>query len=182
MPDIRAVPKKANYYRDYRGDTLLKHAAWQYMFGGILRAIFGVYSPAKYWNRDLEEKLRQELTAEDKVYEEKMQYGIFSYAVTRNTVVRGIVWKHGQKPKQLKFSVANQPRFFLMKGKIFYVRVNCLEEKHHVDIEFQPSYKWGYPDPTVITAPLSTLQRLLQGGYVKRIADHKLWKLKKSEL
>lgn len=129
MPLIQSHPNRANYYKKYFTHPLIRRACWQFMFGGFLRAVFGVYSPSSLWNRREEQELMEDLKESYLRSKEEGSYGLWSLQVTRNFVFSGKPWKN-ERPAKGRSII-----FPVMKGMIFETRIDRTGSYVKVDME-----------------------------------------------
>lgn len=137
IPDIAKIPNRANYYKNSFTNGQLRRHAWQYMFGGIFRAIFGIYAPTKYWRPELEKDVEEGLRQYYGKSKKSGDYGLYSFVVKKALYFTGIPWRNGQPP--LKRSRVRKSHFILKRDSIIEVRINKLDyETPRIDIELKP--------------------------------------------
>lgn len=134
------------YQQHFQSAWLQRHA-FQFMFGGILRGVFGLLSPHRYWDRFLEKELTELLKATYELSKARQSYGLYelktrSYG-TRFIRFHGVLWKNGACPNPLRLN----PRvplsrvripleaFKILRSRCLHVRIDRLIKKS-ADLEF----------------------------------------------
>lgn len=193
MPQVFLQPNNANYYKHTHDHALYRRSVWQYMFGGLMRAIFGIYSNSRYWEPEMEKALMAHMKAEYLESKKRRIYGIYFFTVATSCTIAGKLWPHGQRH-------LNRPpgihRFWLRKGGVLCARINRLETKRNasiahptghskgrVDIEFQPICIPPFPilGVSTVSIPYVQFERMLKRNLLRRLPDDgKIYKIRAS--
>lgn len=174
VPNIKDNPNQANYYGRLFPSKFYQKGAFQYMFGGLLRAIFGVFSPYKFWDREQEILLKEDLSSDYFTTKRKHTYGIYTFKVSRSVHTLGVHWPHGQRPPKftanwLKRGSPKKTGWTIPKNQHVYVRVNTLDYSLPViDIEF---YAKRTRSNEVISVSKDDFNRIMKVGKLVRRAD-----------
>lgn len=179
-PFVTINPRQANYYRRVFDMALFRRAVWQYMFGGILRSIFGIYSHSKYWDRKLEEDLAERMKKDYEESKRKGDYGIYTLQLRKATSFYGHLWINGQPPKPGK---QKKKALYAKRGGIVYarvVKVASMTYGGYVDIEFKPVGRtWvgrvRILENTILRMPYSIFKWQVKNGNFKRMNDGKIY-------
>lgn len=172
VPNLFTQPTKANYYRHLYSRGLYRRACWQYMFGGILRSIFGIYVSSRYWDRDVERKLMETLRDDYLETKREMSYGLYNYRSERKLRLYGARWKGG--PPETK---AGLKTYYLGKGAEICCRINALDtHRPMVDFECRPK---KFEENVVLRIPYKTYLALMRIQAIKPIEDKEIYALKR---
>lgn len=169
IPKISSQPARANYYRRTFDSAMFRRQVFQFMFGGILRAIFGIYARSKYWDVTREKNLQEEIKKEYLETKRKGLYGIYCFEVRVPFRLSLHTWPHGQpRDKVREHSQA------FGRGARFYARVDRLKGKPRVDLE----YSNDKLECEVGTISFKKFTQLLKGNYLRKLNDDgKIFKL-----
>lgn len=174
VPGVMKNPNQANYYRRLFTSKFYQKGVFQYMFGGILRAIFGVFSPYQYWDREREKDLHEDLKESYIQSKRTHAYGIYTFQVNRTVQTNGVKWNQGVRPPHfegswVKRGSQKKARFSILKGSYVYVRVNKLDWDRPVfDIEY---YSFKTKAAEVVSVDLNTFRYIMRAGKFIRQAD-----------
>ncbi len=145
------------------------------MFGGILRAIFGIYSPTKYWDTELEKDVEEGIRQYYGKSKASEDYGIYSYKCLKAFTLCGMAWHHGQPAKPFKQRKKN---ILVKKNNIMEIRINKLDTvKPRVDIELcLGNFREG--ETRTYTVDWELFQWWIKQRRIKRIQEGKIYELK----
>lgn len=139
-PNLKAHPNNANYYHKTFNNALYRRHCWQYMFAGLLRSMFGIYCPSRYWNKELETSLSEHIR--DQYIDQKRRgvYGIYNFRTRKAFCIRGRRWYAHAHPPETPYPFR---KFIFYKNADLCIRINRLDwEKGCVDIEGR-DHKYG---------------------------------------
>jgi hypothetical protein len=173
-----AVRHSVNYAKLYKKcfrSDWFQTFSWQYMFGGLLRGVFGIKSPHRYWDREIEASLQAELKSDYETSKAEKTYGVYAFRVAKqaptNTIC-GKEWLYGQPPYVLEDGRRNASQkargrsFSLRRGTVVYVRLNRLDRSRdypdgYADFEF---HRYRSRTVAVVTCRYKQFARLLHQG------------------
>lgn len=158
-----------NYQNTFR-NALYRRFVWQHAFGGLFRAIFGIYEPGKYWNRDLERAITED--ERDSYVKDKKAglYGIYQFQLREGLRLKGLLWRHDQPPR----TPYKRASVYVHKNTVIYCRVNRLVAKPYVDVEARGFYHGN----VIVRIPFKQLQLFFTLGKLRRLDDKYIYKLK----
>jgi hypothetical protein len=174
IPGVMQNPNMARYYGRLFNSKFYQKSSFQYMFGGLLRAIFGVFSPYRYWDRETEALLKEDMASDYLTTKRTRTYGIYTFLVNRPVSAYGVLWPHTQRPVDfdaswLRMGSNKKTRVSLPKAGHIYVRLNSIDwPVPVVDIEF---YSRRAKTNQVITVSKDTFNRLARTGKFQRRGD-----------
>lgn len=177
MPDIAKTPNRANYYKKSFTDPITRRYAWQYMFGGIFRAIFGIYAPTKYWDKELEKDVEEGLRQSYSKSKASGDYGVYSCIAAKAFRLKGRPWRYGQPSAPYTHAVVT-PEFWVRRGTTMEIRINKLDfNQPRVDIELR-LVNFRKSETRIYTCSYDLFLWWVKKGRIKRIKEGKVYAFK----
>lgn len=121
------------YFQRHFNNPIYQRNVLQYMFGGILRAMFGLLN---FWNHKLDNDVTDQIREDYLKTKAKGTYGIYQFRVTNrgeSLFFRAIPWPEGQPPVSYR---QGYKTICLQDGDAVFIRVNLLDYPERADIEY----------------------------------------------